>query len=327
MQVAAKPKKHLDAHSAWVLQYTALNLLTQVAKRIDDLLYENFHVPVLLHQERVRHSTSDNERREVGHVYAETDYVDAQPVYTYTQPNWTLRVIATADELQRLEVVVDALKGALHGKTIALAQLRRALTAEQLQEFNDSLAEVVEISEIEYGEGMPERLRDYNKKLNKADIVWGRFESMPTTPKFGAKRRLGALGEMEDRAVSLYEDALEDLEETFDCAKRGDWGSDMLPRLERWMDRPVDFDAGFDRQVDINVHAMPRVRGSKSRYAEDSGLPKLSKRLKRQYCAMRSLFVAMCEIAFEVPYPQPVEISAADKTKLQVMLKNLRTKN
>lgn len=308
-----------------MLQYTALNLLTQVAKRIDDLLYENFHVPVLLHQERVRRSVGDNERRDVGHEYAEADYVDAQPVYTYTQPDWALRVIIAANDLQRLQAAVDALNSALRGKTITLAQLRRALTAEQLQEFKHSLDEVVEIGEIEYGEGMPEQLRDYNKKLNKADIVWGRFESMPTTPKLGAKRRVGALREMEERAESLYEDALEDLEETFDCAKRGDWGADMLPRLHRWMDRVIDFDAGFDRTLDINAHAMPRVRGSKSRYAEDSGLPKLSKRLKRQYCAMCSLLVAMCELAFEVPYPSPKQLSATESQKLKQMLTKLKS--
>ena len=90
------------------------------------------------------------------------------------------------------------------------------------------------------------------------------------------------------------------------------------------MDRVVDFDAGFDRQIDINAHAIPRVRGSKSRYAEDSGLPKLSKRLKRQYCALNALLAAGCNIAFDVPVVEVQEPTQEQQKILRDKLKALK---
>ncbi|WP_310644920.1 hypothetical protein [Limnohabitans sp.] len=175
---------------------------------------------------------------------------------------------------------------------------------------------------------MPEQLKSYNIKLNAADLMWARYEAMSTHAAHGTKRKMTP-SQIEDRAESLYEDALENLEETFSSAERGDWGMEMIDRLHRWMDRKIDFDAGFNRTLAPDVHSMPRVRGSESRYAEDSGLPKLSKRIKRQLCALHSLLVACCEIAFEVPYPQPNVASATQtqelKSKLADLLKKIKT--
>jgi hypothetical protein len=297
-------------------------LLPRVAKLIDDLHYENFDVPVRMHQNRVVKPDANGPRFVAN---AESDYVDAQEQFDYVDPNFPLRDGVSATDGARLERIVELLNLALNGKNISVAKLKLALTASEFAEFSDSVTSVVEQSEIMFGDGMPEQLKSYNVKLRTADFMWARYEAMSPVAPHGSKRKKTP-SQVEDRAESLYEDALENLEETFGCAERGDWGVEMIDRLHRWMDRSIDFDAGFDRTLAPDVHAMPRVRGSKSRYAVDSGLPKLSKRIKRQLCALHALLVACCEIAFVVPYPQPVVVSAAQKQVLKSKLADLMKK-
>ena len=66
-------------------------------------------------------------------------------------------------------------------------------------------------------------------------------------------------------------------------------------------EKPIcfDFDKGFERTVGIDADTIPRVRGSKSHRALDSGLPKLSQRLKRKECQLTALRGAAWAIAFD----------------------------
>jgi hypothetical protein len=253
-------------------KYAAQLWLTQIAKRIDDLHYQNFHVPVLQHQERVLREMDCNQQYQVGHVYADADYVDAQEQFTYTTPTWPLREELTAQQVQQLQAVNSAVRTALQHKSITLLQLRRALTPQQLQEFAASLVEVHEPSEIMYGGGMPEPLHAYNSALRAADFAWSRFEAQPTTPRHKARSVKKAGANTEDRAISLYEHAIECLADIFTSAQRGDYGAGMYGELQTWMDRTVEFDSLMPNAVDTNPYAMPRVRGSKSRYAQDSDI-------------------------------------------------------
>lgn len=321
-QVETKSQRtQFDAHSALVEQYTTLNFLTQVAKCIDDLHYDNFHVPILLHQERVLRVDCINSYRSTRQPRDENEYIDAKPVRTYSTPDFHLRTITSAEELKRLVAVNQAFRLAINKKIIPLSLLKRALTADQFREFHQNLDEVVELSEIQYGDGMPRQLRIYNKMLSQADLVWGRYQRI--SEKRGATKAARATEEL---AESLYEKALEYLEEFFECAKRGDFGAEMPERLQSWMDRPLDFDEGVNRMLNINVHDMPRVRGSKSLYALDSGLPKLSKRLKRQYVALRELIAAGCEIAVDFPSRQSLPDAQEDVNLLRSKLKSLIAK-
>ena len=62
--------------------------------------------------------------------------------------------------------------------------------------------------------------------------------------------------------------------------------------------------------IGIEADTIPRVRGSKSSHALDSGLPKLSQRLKRKECQLVALREAVWDIAFErvqeISVPNPV---------------------
>lgn len=300
--------------------------MTQIAKLIDDLHYQNFHVPVLLHQERVLRTADSNQRYQVGHVHVDADYVDAQEQYTYVTPTWALRDELTEQQVLQLQAVNSAVRTALQHKTITLSQLRRALTLQQLQDFAASLVEVHEPSEIMYSGGMPEPLHAYNAALRAADFAWSRFEALPTTPRHHARRVKNASANMEDRAISLYEVAIERLADIFTSAQRGDYGAGMYSELQTWMDRAVEFDSKMPNAVDTNPYAMPRLRGSKSRYAQDSGLPKLSKRIKREYCALTALLVAGCDLAFVLPEQQENVLTQHEQQQQREKLRSLLRK-
>lgn len=273
---------------------------------------------MLQHQERKWHYSGENLSYSVGYVPTETDYVDPTQQHDYKVPDLPLKKIRSNVELQRLMAANEAFDLSLRGRTMPLRLLKRVFTEQQYNDYSQTLTEPAEQSEVEYGEGMPEQLKSYNAKVARADLAWGQFERLSNGP-----RRSRSAAEAERRAESLYEDALECLEEIFDCAKRGDWGREMVPRLQRWMDRPVDFEAGVERTVDTDVHGIPRVRGSRSKYAMDSGLPKLSKRLKREYCALTHLLVAACEIAFAVPAAEPAVLTPAHSMDLRQRLRKL----
>ncbi len=254
--------------------------------------------------------------------------MDAQEHYTYTTPTWPLRSELTLQQVLQLQAINSAVCTALKYKSITMPQLRRALTQQQLQNFAASLVDVHEQSEFIYGSGMPEPLRDYNVALRAADFAWSRFEALPTSPRYPSRRVKNAGASMEDRAISLYEDAIECLKDIFTSAQHGDYGTSMYSELLVWMDRTVEFDSQITNAVDTSPYAMPRVRGSKSRYAQDTGLPKLSKRIKREYCALLSLLVAGCDLAFVLPEKQENSMTQQEqqqqREKLRMLLRKIK---
>ena len=119
----------------------------------------------------------------------------------------------------------------------------------------------------------------------------------------------------------MYENALENLEEL--------WGV-VTPaeqhELQQWMDRDVDFDKGFDRTIGIEVDTIPRVRGSKSKKALDSGLPKLSLRLKRKECQLTALREAAWATAFDSIEDDNAQ-TEADTARLKERISKLKIRN
>lgn len=67
---------------------------------------------------------------------------------------------------------------------------------------------------------------------------------------------------------------------------------------------------------------IPRVRGSRSSNALDSGLPKLSKRLKRKECQLLALRDAAWNLAFKPE--DEVEVTAEDALKLRERIAKMR---
>ena len=257
-------------------------------------------------------------------LYKFPDEINTQDCVVYDATHFVLREELTQEELQRLHLINAAFSNLVHNGKVSMPALRKAMTVTQYSEMLAAMKTPVHPEEHMYGAGMPDVLRDYNRKLLKADMKFGQYERSTSRRDSGRmKIKQSVLAAMEDKSESLYEEALEDLEETFGCAQRGDFGPEMLGQLINWMDRPIDF--SIDRDISIDCVGMPRVRGSKSLNALDAGLPKLSKRLKRNECALKALLVAGCEIAFVFPEEQvDPAVAAAQSKTLKQMLGKLR---
>jgi len=169
---------------------------------------------------------------------------------------------------------------------------------------------------------MPVELRSYNQRLKDADFQQAKYDKMAGMARTGrAKYKQGTVSRALDKAESLYETALERLKEIWDTASPAD-----VYELQNWMDREIDFDAGHDSTIGISVDSIPRVRGSKSTRALDSGLPKLSQRLKRQECQLEALREAAWDIAFERVQEDNAQ-NEEDREALKQRIANMRARN
>ena len=299
-------------------------LLPQVDKRIDDLQYENYNVPTLMygyrklkiHNEHVNSIRSAKE-------FTEDDYVDARVKKTYAITQHMFRIITDLTELHTLHLLNVHMKSIVSNKNVSDRHVQSALTAQQYAEYVESLTTEAHPAEIMYGNGMPSELRDYNAKLHAADFQNNKFEKMSALKSTGRKKYSAqSVTAASNKAESLYEDALERLGEIWSSATPAE-----LYELQNWMDREIDFDNGFGMSMSIDCIGMPRVRGSRSSHAMDSGLPKLSKRIKRRECQLIAIRAAACAIAFEPEAEEDSAMSAEDADKLRERLKNLLSKN
>ena len=299
-------------------------LLPQVDERIDDLQYENYNVPTLMygyrklkiHNEHVNSIRSAKE-------FTEDDYVDARVKKTYAIARHNFRAITDVTELNRLTMLNVYMESLASNKNVSDRRLQSALTAEQYAEYFESLTTEAHPAEIMYGNGMPSELRDYNAKLHAADFQNNKFEKMSSLKSTGRKKYSAqSVTAVSNKAESLYEDALERLGEIWSSATPAE-----LYELQNWMDREIDFDNGFGMSMSIDCIGMPRVRGSRSSHAMDSGLPKLSKRIKRRECQLIAIRAAACAIAFEPEAEVNDAMSAEDADKFRERLKNLLSKN
>lgn len=315
----AQRRKKAPKLNAVAIQEATRETLTRVAKRIDDIAYDNYHIPALLHQGRVRQI--QGHANVAGGVveFAESDYVDAKPEHTYDTSAFGLKQIDDTQTL-KLHKINELMNDILEGMSVRTTRLRNMLSESEYSSYETMLEEIRHSEEILYDE-MPELLKTYNKKLNKADLMNGRYEKMAGTNAGTSTTRT----KVSRQAETLYEEALEYLEEQYGCAERGDYGADMRARLDAWMDRDVDFDKGYDRTVGIDVVAIPRVRGSKSHFAQSSGKPKLSKRLKREESVLMMLLVVACDIAYVLPQiEQPEAQTQIQKDTLRNKMSKLR---
>ena len=269
--------------------------MPEVDKRIDDIQYANYSIPVLQHGNRVLVARDRVASTAFDYEYSEEDYVDAREENTYTLPDAEFNATLNGDELLQLNKLNELLRKLVSDKNVTDQQLKRALTEQQYADYKESLTAVVHSNEIKYADGMPAELRDYKALLKKADDVNNMFEKMSARARNGrARYRPGAVRRGYNKAEALYEHALERLEEIYNS---GD--GYQRYQLQLWMDRELDFEAGAERTIGISPASIPRVRGSKSSNALDSGLPKLSKRLKRKECQLLALRDAAWKLAFK----------------------------
>jgi hypothetical protein len=175
------------------------------------------------------------------------------------------------------------------------------------------------LSEIDYGDGEPSALRAYKAWVKQGDFEYNKYERKSSRRSSGrAKYKSQTIDRSTNKSDGFYESALECLEEAWGVASAYE-----QHQLQKWMDREIDFDAGFERTIGIGPMLIPRVRGSKSSNALDSGLPKLSKRLKRKECQLLALRDAAWKLAFKPEEETPVEISVEQRLKMRKKMNKL----
>lgn len=225
--------------------------------------------------------------------------MDGRETVDYSANHLVLKQVVSAADEQRLDAIIKLMRRVLGRNTITKAQLRRVLTADQFANYAETLTDVNESSEAAFGRGMPEQLMPYNAMLRKGDLAWARYQNQSRASRARSKSKRN----WEDIAESHYKSAAQHLEVILGCARRGDYDV-TLGELELWLDRRVSFDPNDPDCVGIDCVSVPRVRGSRSHNAQDAGLPKLSKRLKAQICAVGALLIAGSDFAFDIPQPQ-----------------------
>ena len=308
-------RNKVDAKHARALQYTAHYLLPRIARRIDELHYENFNIPTLAYQNRVLVMRSTAFDDSFSGEFGETDYVDAREELAYEQIDLPFRTLQDVEDVRRLHKINKLFDASLHDKTVLNVALKSALTGQEYAEYLHNLDDIKEPSEIMYADGMPAELHDYNRKLVQADFMNAKYESMSGRASVGKVRfKAETLSRTLNRAESLYEDALLRLEEIYGTATPQE-----RYELDNWMDREIDFEKGTGTKLTIDCEGIPRVKGSKSAFALNSGLPKLSVRLKQRETQLRALM----ESAFALTYdyvPEVVDLSSQNKAKLQALI-------
>jgi hypothetical protein len=308
-----------------VAQYTTRLLMPDVEKRLDDIQHENYHIPSLMFNERVLIIKDRTAFDGVERVLTEADYVDGRVEKTYTEPSVELNTGLTSQDIYKLNSLNELLRALVDGKSVADKKLKSVLSADEFTAYTEALTTEQHQNEILYSEPMPSELHSYQAMLKKADFQHNKFEKMSGMKAYGkANFKKQTLERESNKVDSLYEDALERLREIWSEASPYE-----QHQIQLWMDREIDLDAGTDSSIDIYAETMPRIRGSKSKKALDSGLPKLSKRLKRKECQLVALRDAAWSIAFKKTDAVEGELTAEqtemlrkNREKLQKFLSN-----
>ena len=298
-------------------QYTTQLLMPDVDACIDDVQYANYNIPKLQHGHRVL-AQRDRVSSAFDVQHVEDDYEDARAAQTYQQPDVEFNATLSSEQLEILEKINLLLRKLVCSSSVPDKQLQAALTAEQFAVYRESLTTVTHSSEIKYCDGMPTELRRYQAKLKAADFQCNKFEKISARARNGrARYKSGYVNAGYNAAEKLYGDALECLEEIYNSANAYE-----RYQLQLWMDRELDFDLGAERTIGISPVSIPRVRGSKSSNALDSGLPKLSRRLKRKECQLLALKDAAWKLAFkQYEHFEPVDqVQTVRSEKLNKLL-------
>lgn len=228
---------------------------------------------------------------------------------------WQFKDALTADEYRRLMLLNKLLVQQLSGKTVGKAAIERALTPAEFADYINSLTQPQSFVEVKYADGVPDVLKRYNIMLRDADFQYNKYESMYGMRSIGrANFKSQSLTRTMNKAETLYEHALEYLQEQIGIAERDNRQGELM----HWFDRDIDFTTA--ENLGINADGVPRIKGSSSPHAQDAGLPKLSMRLKRELRLLENLLRAAVACAY-VPEPEvvvqaPIKLKHFDISKL-----------
>ena len=290
-------------------QHITQSLLHSVVSKILSIEYVNYEV--------FGKTAEDDaiERRNRQHEH-EKFVLEVAHIVEREAKGWEFTPVLTTDEYKRLKLINQLLTNALNAAPVRLEKLRKALTASELTAYEESLLEPVNQAEVFYAGDFPHELKDYNKKLSAADFIYHKYEKMVGLMGAGrATYKYEVTTKTINQSEKLYENALEYLQEKIDVAARDNRQEELL----RWLDRDVEF--GEHGNVSPDTHSVPRVKGSRSHYAQDSALPKMGVHMKRKQRILEALLTAAGTIAY---VPEVVDTAEQQRNETQMKARMAR---
>jgi hypothetical protein len=214
-----------------------------------------------------------------------------------------LRTIPDAD-VERLRTITTALEYIDAQRSVPEAKMRNALTAEQFEEYVASFDMDISHAERDETDDMPWQLRDYCELIRDGDRytrianLFQRARKRDSSGKTARQRYL-------DKAEGCYEEAVMDLCNWLELdPKRNPMPDHNLAfEIQRWLDRDVSTKDG--EGPDIEQQGVPRLRGSKSKYAQMDAKPVIGTRLRKHWRQREALSKAALELIYDEPKEDP----------------------
>ena len=194
-------------------------------------------------------------------------------------------------EYAQLRLIKAALVSVIAQRAVPKRKMLAALGKEMFLEYVQSYD--MDISHVENDwtttESMPSILCDYMQYVKDGDKYTRLANLFQRSTKRDAKGNT-AFQRMETKAESYYEDAVMLLTNAIDTNPLRNPIPDVQLSNEilRWLDRDVSCELGFE--PDACITSVPRIRGSKSKFAQISAVPTVGQRL-RQYWRQREALV------------------------------------
>ena len=194
-------------------------------------------------------------------------------------------------EYAQLRLIKAALVSVIAQRAVTKRKMLAALGKELFLEYVQSYD--MDISHVENDwtttESMPSVLCDYMQYVKDGDKYTRLANLFRRSTKRDAKGKT-AFQRMETKAESYYEDAVMLLTNAIDTNPLRNLIPDIQLSNEilRWLDRDVSCELGFE--PDACITSVPRIRGSKSKFAQTSDVPTVGQRL-RQYWRQREALV------------------------------------
>jgi len=203
-----------------------------------------------------------------------------------------------ADETQHLQYLVQALERVAEHRAVTSSALRKALTAAQYDEYLRSFDVDLSHIEADYSDNMPSVLHDYQALLKLGD----RYTSLSKLHRRAVKRDThGQTSSQRFRikAEACYESAVQMICDKLelDPTRNPLPNHALAAEVQQWLDRDVDTRDGF--QPDIYAECVPRVRGSRSKYAQDTKQAVVGQRLRKHWRQREALVNAALVLMYD----------------------------
>lgn len=223
-------------------------------------------------------------------------------------------------EYAQLRLIKAALVSVIAQRAVTKRKMLAALGKELFLEYVQSYD--MDISHVENDwtttESMPSVLCDYMQYVKDGDKYTRLANLFRRSTKRDANGKT-AFQRMETKAESYYEDAVMLLTNAIDTNPLRNPMPDvqLSNEIQRWLDRDVSCELGFE--PDACITSVPRIRGSKSKFAQTSAVPTVGQRL-RQYWRQRE---ALVQVALGILY-NAEQITDANDIGLQYSAESLK---